>query len=325
MARHIARRLALALLTFLAITAVTFAVVRLAPGDPVHAGSTADGQLTPETYARLRAHFHLDESLPKAYVRWLSGIARLDFGNSFHTGQPVRARILERLPATALPALTALGSALVGAILLGTWLAPHADTWYDRLIGALTLTAYSIPRYVMGMLLIVVVGVRLGWLPFVGTGAADAGADATWLQRGASFTRHGLLLVICLGYPLFAYLTRVVRAAVREALASDYIRTARAKGASMRRAVWRHALPNGLLPLLTLLGVLLPPLLGGTVILEVLFSWPGLGRLMYEAAAQRDYPVIMALTTFTAGLVLIATLVVDLLYAVVDPRVRLRT
>jgi peptide/nickel transport system permease protein len=320
MLRYAVRRLALAVITLWLITTATFLVVHLAPGDPAHAAAQPEAVLRPATVERLRAQFHLDEPLPQRYGRWLKGAVQLDFGRSFHSGEPVRTRMAQRLPNTAFPAALAVGVALIVAIPLGAYWSTRRG-WIGRVLGGLTLTAYAIPRYVMGMLVIVVVGVRLGWLPFVGSGDWDS-SSGSMLGRGGQFLRHAALLIFCLAYPLAAFLTRFVGTNIRAALASDYARTARATGASLRRTVWLHALPNTLLPLLTTLGLLLPPLLGGTVILEVMFSWPGLGRLMFEAAVQRDYPLIMGLATFSAVLVLGATLVVDLLYAVADPRVR---
>jgi peptide/nickel transport system permease protein len=165
-----------------------------------------------------------------------------------------------------------------------------------------------------------VVGVQLGWLPFVGmTSTADTSSHA---GGALDVIRHGVLIGICFIYPLAAYLIRFVRDNLVGVLSADYIRTARAKGAGERRVLWRHALPNALLPLLTVVGLLLPSILSGAVILEVMFSWPGMGRLMFDAVMQRDYPVILGASAVTALVVLMGTLIVDLLYAWVDPRVR---
>jgi len=322
--RYALRRLFWGVPTFLFITLVTFFIVHLGPGDPafVSAGaSTGSTELAAEARARLRSQWGLDGPLVERYVRWVGRCVRLDFGRSFHDGQSVRAKLGERFARTALLALAALVVALLIAIPVGAQAAAHAGGWFDRGVGLLCFGLFAIPRYVMGMLLIVVVGVQLRWLPFMGMGSPDAG-EMPGIERWVDVARHSLLIGACLCYPLAAYLSRFVRDNVAAVLSEDYIRTARAKGASRMRVLYVHALPNALLPLLTVIGLALPGLLSGAVILEVMFSWPGMGRLMFDAVMQRDYPVILGASALAAVVVLLGTLAVDLLYAAADPRVR---
>ncbi len=316
MGRYALKRLAIAVPTLLLITLATFLMVHLGPGDP---SAAAEG--TAEARQRVRTQWGLDGPLLPRYGRWLVRCARLDFGRSFHDGQAVTAKVRQRAIPTLALAGCALAFALAVAIPVGVHAAVHAGGWFDRATGLLCFGLAALPRYVMAMGLIVVVGVRWGWLPCRGVAseeASRAGGAAWW----ADAVRHGVLIGLCFAYPLGAYLARLVRDNVAAVLGSDYIRTAYALGASRRRVLYRHALPNALLPLLTALGMIVPGLLSGAVILEVMFSWPGMGRLMYDAVMQRDYPVILGASTLSAVFVLGATLVVDLLYAVADPRVR---
>jgi peptide/nickel transport system permease protein len=236
----------------------------------------------------------------------------------------VRDKIGERLLPTLGLAGTALFVALLIAIPVGVRAAERAGGWFDRIVAGLCFGLSAVPPYVLGMVLIVTVGAGWNLLPFVGmdSGHQD-GPVPTFIERGLDVLRHGVLIGICFVYPLAAYLIRFVRDNMTEVLSADYIRAARARGVSPRRIRYRHALPNALIPLLTVMGMLLTAVLGGAVILEVMFSWPGLGLLMFDAAMQRDYPVIMGLTVLTSVAVLAATFVVDVLYTVADPRVRL--
>lgn len=318
--RYLLKRLAWAVPTFLFITLVTFVVVHLGPGDPaLSAGS--DAWVSAEARARLRAQWGLEGPLGERYVRWLGRCVCLDFGRSLHDGQAVAEKIGQRAGPTLALAGGALAVALLVAIPAGVHAAQRRGGLFDRGLGVGCFGLSALPRYVAGMVLIVVMGVRLGWLPFLGMTSGEVAGGAGWFVDAV---RHSLLIGLCFAYPLAAYLARFVRENTAEVLASDYIRTARALGASPRRILYRHALPNVLLPVLTVLGLIMPGLLSGAVILEVMFSWPGMGRLMYDAVMQRDYPVILGASTITAFFVLVATLVVDLLYAVVDPRVRRR-
>jgi peptide/nickel transport system permease protein len=318
-------RLILAAVTLFGISIVTFAVINLAPGDPALGGASAGGDvdMTQDVYHRLRERFHLNDPPLTRYLKWVTDVARMDFGRSFHDGRQVRAKIVERLPATLFLTIGAIGLSLLISIPLGLWAAFHAEGRLDRLLGAVCLGLYAVPRYVMAMVLIVIVSVRLEWLPFLGATSDGYGGMTHW-QRLADLLRHSVLIGVCFVYPLVSFQVRFVRANALAVLGEDYIRAARAKGAGEFRVAMGHALPNVTLPLLTLVGLMLPSVLGGSVILEVIFSWPGMGRLMFESILRRDYPVVMALSMLSAVVVLLGTLVVDLLCGLADPRVRYR-
>jgi peptide/nickel transport system permease protein len=325
MGRYLARRMLAVIATFLLITLGSFVLLHVTPGDPATSDAAFATSATPaELRARVRAQFGLDQPLHQRYFDWLARIVRFDFGQSFRDGRPVRDKIAERLLPTLGLAGTALFVALLIAIPVGVRAAERAGGWFDRIVAGVMLRVVGRAAVCPGY------GVDrhrgAGWnlLPFVGmdSGHQD-GPVPTFIERGLDVLRHGVLIGICFVYPLAAYLIRFVRDNMTEVLSADYIRAARARGVSPRRIRYRHALPNALLPLLTVMGMLLTAVLGGAVILEVMFSWPGLGLLMFDAAMQRDYPVIMGLTVLTSVAVLAATLVVDMLYTVADPRVRL--
>ena len=322
MPAYILRRLLLAIPTFFGITLVTFAVIHLAPGDPATAGAAAaDLRITPVARAELRERYRLDEPIGWRYLHWLGDVVRFDFGQSFRDGRPVADKIAERIWPTLLLVGTAMVVSLLIAVPLGVEAARRAGGLFDRLVGGVCFLFYAIPRYVMAMILIIVVGVKLDWLPFLGATSSDH-ASMAGPGRIADFLRHSVLIGICFAYPLVAYEVQFIRDNVHAALQQPFILAARARGASELRIAYRHALPNALLPLLTLIGLMLPGVIGGSVILEVMFSWPGMGRLMFDSIMERDYPVVMALSVLSAIVVLAGTLIVDLLYGLVDPRVR---
>ncbi len=323
MLRYTIKRLILALLTLLGITFVTFLMIRVAPGDPALAAMSRAGPagMSAGTYARLREHYGLDAPAWRQYGRWLGQVARLDFGRSFHDRRPVAAKIADRLPATLALASGAIMLSLVVSIPLALRCAARRDGPFDTVVGVLLYGSYAIPRYVMAMLLITVVGVQLEWLPPFGM-TSEGFESLSWPGQLADLARHFVLILLCFSYPLVAYQTRFLRGTLLDVMQEDYIRTARAKGLPESVVLRRHALPNALIPLITLIGLLVPSVIGGSVILETMFDWPGVGRLFYQAMTQRDYPVVMALTTVSAVVVLASTLAADLACAIVDPRVR---
>lgn len=316
-------RLLQALPTFVGITIVTFAVVHWAPGDPaaVQLDGTVENSVGRQAYETLRAHFGLDQPFYIQYARWLGRICTLDFGNSFADGRPVSTKIGERLPWTLSLAAISMIVGLMIAIPVGLYGAARRGSWLDRMSGGLMYALYSLPNYVAAMAVILaVVTFSLEWLPLRGA-TSDQFERLSLGGKIADLAKHYVLITLCSAYGLAAFQTRFIRANVLETLGQDYIRTARAKGLSEYRVVVKHAFRNALLPLVTLLGVLFPALVSGAVVLEVIFSWPGLGRLMFDAMLQRDYPTVMALSTLTAVLVLAGTLLADVCYGLVDPRV----
>jgi peptide/nickel transport system permease protein len=291
-----------ALVVVLGVATLVFLLLHLAPGDPVEAmlGETASGA----DRAALRAQLGLDAPLPLQYARYLHGLVRLDLGNSLHTRAPVAETIGARLPYTALLAGAALVLALLLALPLGLYSALRAGSRVETLTSVAAVLGMSLPSFVLGPLLMMVFAVWLGWLPVSAAG-----------------TPAGLVLPACtLGLVLSALLTRMVRAAVREVLAEEYIRSARARGLPELRVLWRHALRNAALPVLTVVGMQLGALLGGAVITEIVFGWPGLGQLTIEAIQRRDYPLVQGCVLVVATSYVAINRLTDLLYTVCDPR-----
>ena len=305
MLRHFLRRAAGFAVTFLLISILVFCMMEIVPGDPASAmlGTSA----TPETLAALRAQMGLDAPAILRYLRWLGGLITGDMGLSYTYGVPVGGLILERLavtlPLTGLAVLLAVGIALP----LGVTAAARP--------GGVADAGIAVPNFWIGLLLIMVVALGLGWLP--------AGGFPGWGVPGAGL-RALLLPALALAIPQSAVLTRVTRASVVEVMNEDFVRTARAKGASVSRALWRHAVPNALVPVITMLGLQISFLIGGAVLVENVFTLPGMGRLAWQALAQRDLIVIQNVVMVFATIVIVVNLGVDLLYTIVDPRLRRR-
>lgn len=316
------RRLAYLVPTLLGITIVTFLIINLAPGDPVSViqGGQIQARISPEAYQQMVKHYGLDKPIHVRYLIWLRRLATFDFGDSFRTHQPVTKMILERLPATLALNVAALFIALLAAIPLGLISAVKQNSMFDKVGGTVLYMLYSLPDFWVALLLIMLFGVTLRILPIFGMEAIDSqdlGFFGYWLDRA----RHMVLPTICLTYGSLAFLARFVRGSTLEVIRQDYVRTARAKGLDEDRVVYNHVFRNTLIPILTLLGLLLPTLISGSIILEAIFSWPGIGALFYESVLARDYPTVMGLSFITAVIVLLSTLIADLLYAWADPRV----
>jgi peptide/nickel transport system permease protein len=309
------RRLLGAVPLLLGISLIAFVLIRLAPGDPVGMLYGPDEPI--EDIARVRASLGLDQPLPVQYLAWLRNVLRGDLGRSYSDGRPVLAVIVERVPRTLQLTLSALALALVGGLSIGALAALRRNTALDALATALATACYSIPGFWLALLLILVFSVQLRLLPSGGVGTL----------RGERTLRDGLahliLPAVVLSLRELGRIVRFTRAGLLDVLESDYIRTARAKGLREHSVVWSHALRNALLPLITLLGLAVPGLLGGSIVIESVFAWPGIGRLAYEAALARNYPLIMGLTLCIGALVIIGNLLADLGYGLADPRVRL--
>ena len=315
--RYAARRLLLAVPTLAGIVLAVFLLLHLAPGDPGSAAGRATGRrISPSAAAMLRKSYGLDRPLGEQLLSWYGRAIRLDFGESFQDHRPVSTRILEALPYTLILNFGALLLALSIAVPLGVEQARRAGTLFDEATGGFLFLLYSLPSFWMAMILLSVFSARLRWFPLFGV-ASEGGFSL--FDR----LRHLALPLVCLTYGGLAFFTRMVRTSVREASAMDFVLAARTRGFSSSQALWRHAFRNALLPLITLLGLLLPGLLSGSVVVEQIFAWPGLGRLYFDAVLSRDYPLILGLTFFTSVLTLASVLAADVLYAVADPRVRL--
>jgi peptide/nickel transport system permease protein len=318
--RYTVHRLALAVPTLLGIVVLVFLLLHLAPGSPVSAlGGDSGRRVSAFAAEQMRRAYGLDRPLPERFGAWVGRVGRLDLGESFVDRRPVTARIREALPYTLLLNGLAFLLTLAIAIPLGVASGGRPDGAVDRVSGIALFALYSLPSFWAALLLQSLFAVRLRWLPLYGV-ASDAAPPgwAGWLDR----VEHLALPVVCLTYGSLAFFARLVRSGVAEARQQDYVLAARARGASRRRALWAHAFRNALLPLITLLGLLLPGLLSGSVIIEKIFAWPGLGRLYFDSILARDYPVVLALSLLGAVATLAVTLAADLAYALADPRVR---
>jgi peptide/nickel transport system permease protein len=306
------RRLSTMLLTLLAATAVVFVVLEVLPGDPASVilgtGARAD------TLAALRAQLGLDRPPLERYLAWVGGLARGELGASYTYGVPVAQLIAERSVVSLPLALMAIVLSTAIAIPVGVFAASRRSTFSDTALMGVTQLGVAVPNFWFAMLLILLFAVWLGWVPAGGFPGWDAG----WWPA----LRSLLLPALALALPQAAILARLTRSAVLEALAEDYVRTARAKGLNRREAVWRHAVPNALIPVVTIMGLQFSFLVAGTIIIENVFYLPGIGRLTFQAIAQRDLTVVRDLVVVIAALVIIVNFVVDLLYLWLDPRLR---
>lgn len=305
MLRFFLRRLSHAVIVVCGVAVLVFSLIHLIPGDPVEVMLGEAAQ--PADLQALRHALGLDQALHIQFWHYLQGLTHLDLGNSLHSRRPVLDLLLERLPATLELTVAALLLAISVALPLGVIAALRKNSGWDRSAMAFAMLGVSVPSFWMGPVLILVFAVWLGWLPV-------SGRDG--------FTSL-LLPALTLGLGMAAILARMVRSALLDTLNEDYIRTARAKGLPMRVVVWRHALRNALLPVITLLGLQLGALLGGTVITETVFAWPGIGLLVVESIQRRDYPVVQACVLFISIAYVLVNTLIDLIYAQVDPRVRL--
>jgi peptide/nickel transport system permease protein len=322
MIQFLLRRLLLGLVTLFGITLVTFFVIRLAPGGPVGVldVGTEEG-ISPETYERLEKHFGLDKPVVVQYLLWLKRIVTGDFGHSFITGERVSAKVGRALWPTISVAVISLVLAFAISVPIGIYGAYRPHGIFDRIASTTLYMLYSVPSYIMGVMLVVYLGMEWDLLPFHGMRSDDHDTLSA-IGKAGDYAKHYALITFCFAFGSLAYYSRFVRQNLLEVVRQDYIRTARAKGLSERRVLVRHAFTNSLIPFITLLGLTLPGILSGSVILEDLFGWPGLGRLYFQSVMTRDYPVIMALNLITAVVVLACTLLADLAYGLVDPRVK---
>lgn len=321
---YVTRRLLYAIITFIGITIGTFVLIHSAPGDPVqfYAGRGSITSASKAAMDALRHEFYLDRPLTVQYGHWLRGVLTLDFGRSLVTRRPISEVIADKLPRTlALNGVAFLLAAAIG-IPIGLWSASSSRRLLDRGSAVGFFLLYSLPTFWVGLLLMEFFSVRLGILPLFGV-TSDDYLQMSQGQQIADRIRHLALPVITLTYGQLAIFARFSRSALREVIRQDFVTTARAKGAGEAAVMWRHAFRNALLPIITLVGLTVPYLISGSVIVEDVFNWDGIGLLYFDSIRARDYPVIMALTVLTAIVTLLATLVADLLYAAADPRVRL--
>ena len=302
-------------LTLLGVSVVTFLFLRLIPGDAITARLGTSTALSPDQLARLRAYFGLDEPLYLQYLTWLGSLLRGDAGFSLRSGQPVTTEIAARLPVTIELALAAALVALAVGIPLGLLSALRPESGLDLAARAFGLLGLALPNFWLGTLLILLFARYLHWMP-------NTGGYVDLLVDPAANLKFLLFPALTLGVAMAAVVMRTTRSAMLDVLGADYIRTARAKGLAMRRVVEAHALKNGLIVVVTVLGIQVGYLLGGAVIVEDVFSLPGLGRMLVTAIDQRDYALVQAGVLVIASLFVLANTVVDVLYGFLDPRIR---
>ena len=304
----------------LGITMITFLIANLAPGDPISALISPEDQLNEEDLERMRRALGLDKPIPIRYVIWVKELVTGNFGFSYFTKQPVLDRVIPRL----LPTIELTGVALLISLLVGVGFgvisALRQYSVWDYSLSVLSLIGLSIPTFFFGLVALLVFGLLWPVLPVFGMSSGET--DLSLTAKIADNLRHTILPATVLSIDLVATNTRYARTAMLDVLGADYIRTARSKGLDEWVVMGRHAFRNAVLPIITITSLRLPLLLGGAVVIEVVFSWPGLGQLSVDAIHQRDYPVLMALTLFLSTLVLVSNLMADVLYAYADPRIR---
>jgi len=305
------------------ITLMCFIVINLAPGSPATFQEELSPKASPEAVEALKKLYGLDKPIHERYLNWLKMVVTLDLGKSFVDGRNVKDKIKERLPITVTLNLLSLLLILVIAIPIGVYSALKQGSLFDRALTVFVFTGFSVPTFWLALLAMIVFGVNLGWLPI--SGIHSIGAETMpFYERLIDWIKHLILPVTIMSFAGLAGISRYTRSSMLEVLRQDYIRTARAKGLPERVVIARHALRNALLPVVTLLGLAIPGLIGGSVIFESIFSIPGMGQLFYSSAMARDYPTIMGILIIGALLTLIGNLIADIAYFIVDPRIRVK-
>jgi peptide/nickel transport system permease protein len=313
------RRLLQLVPVLLAIATLNFLLLQVAPGDAADIIAGQSGHATPEFVAALRAEFGLDQPMWKQYLLYIGKLATLDLGYSFQYQLPVWSLILERLPATLLLMVPALCLAIGLGVVLGVVAARRRGGLVDNAVSVGALVVYATPVFWLGLMLIVLFSIQLGWLP--SGGMSDVRGAETGLAHALDVSRHLVLPVLTMALFYVAIYTRLMRASMLEVYSLDFITTARAKGVPEAAIAWRHAARNALLPVVTLAGLQFGHLLGGSVLVETVFGWPGLGRLVFDSLLQRDLNLLLGILFVSSVVVVLANLAADLAYGLLDPRI----
>jgi peptide/nickel transport system permease protein len=306
MLRYVLVRLVGAVPVLLGITIAVFFMVRLVPGDPIDIMYANQPTPSPELRAQIEREMGLDLPIYRQYIRFVGNALQGDLGTSYRTKQPVAEHIKQRMPNTAKLTVASLAVALAIGLTAGVLSATFRNTWLDRISMLIAVAGVSIPAFWLGLMLILLFSVRLGWFPVAGSQG--------W--------QYLVLPAFTLGLVVSAVLARITRAGMIEALEQDYVRTARAKGLHEFNVVWRHALRNALIPIITIVGLLIGSLLSGAFIIEAVFGYPGIGLLAVQALQTRDFPMIQGIVLFIAVIYVVVNLVVDILYGFIDPRIK---
>jgi len=319
---YICRRLLMMIPLLIGITLISFVVIHLAPGEPTDMQTDLNPKASAEMRERLRDRYHLDEPLMVQYGLWMAQLAQLDFGESFALDhRPVRDKILERLPVTILINALSILAILALAVPIGIYSAIHQGGVFDRGSTLLVFLGFAMPSFWLALLLMDWLGVRYGLFPVVGIRSLGFEYLDGW-QQILDVMHHLALPVFVSAFGGLAGFSRYMRANMLEVIRQDYILTARAKGLPERLVILRHALRNALLPVITILGLSVPGLIGGSVIFETIFAIPGMGKLFFDGVMMRDYPLIMGVLVIGAILTLVGNLLADVGYAIADPRIR---
>ncbi len=308
-------------IAILLIATVNFMLVRAAPGDPVSVLAGEAGASDPQFVAQLRAQFGLDKPLGTQLATCLGKAVRLDLGFSYRQQAPVLKLIAERLPATLLLTGSAFVLSLLFGVTLGALSARRAGTWVDSSISVVALVFYATPLYWLALMAVLVFSVQLDWLP--GFGFSSVGAGYSGLRLAGDIAQHLVLPALTLALFYMAVYARMTRAAMLDVAQMDFVKTARAKGVKPGRILRAHVLRNALLPVVTLAGIQAGGMIGGAVLTETVFAWPGIGRLMFDALLQRDYSLLLGAFLVTAAMAVLFNLVTDFVYTLVDPRIEL--
>ena len=324
MGPYLVRRTMIAVVVLFGITAINFSFITVSPGDPIRMmafrqieeDSSAIQIYTEEWIEQQRARLGLDQPLPIRYVRWLSALAQGNLGNSLIRGVPVADEIGGKIGATLRLTVAALILKLLIGLSVGILSALKHYSWTDYSATVLSFLALSVPNFFLGLVFVYVIALKLNWLPT--SGLETLGVESNWIDK----LQHIIMPAIVLGASGAATLVRYTRSSLLEVLKQDYVVVARAKGLSERVVIMRHALRNGLLPIITIVSLQIPVLFAGSVIVESVFAWPGLGTYAVRAVTEKDYAAIMAVNLIGAVLVLVANLIADIAYAVADPRIR---
>ncbi len=320
MVGFVVRRLQLMIPLLLGVTFLTFAIINLIPGSPV-TQLRANPKFRPEDAARLERQLGLDRPWPERYVEWLGELARGDLGVSMHNEVPVAGRILDVLPNTLLLTISSLALALLVAVPLGIYAADRYRTWFDHSASLAAVVMYAMPTFYLALLLVILFALKFReWgLPSLPVGGMTSPRDGGGFVDRA---QHLILPTLSLALIQIGGWSAYIRSQMLETLGQDFVRTARSKGLAHRSVIFRHAARNAFLPLVTLVGLSLPGLFGGALIIENIFAWPGMGRLTIEAVGRRDYTMVMGTTLLFAALTMVSNLIADVMYGILDPRVR---
>jgi peptide/nickel transport system permease protein len=319
---YLIKRLFLMIPLFFGITLISFGVIHLAPGSPIDMATDLNPKATAEVKERMRAFYGLDKPLHVQYGNWLRRLASLDFGISFsQDGRRVSDKILERLPITIFLNVVSLVIIFLVAAPIGVLSATYQNSFFDKVTTVIVFIGFAVPHFWLALLMMILFGVHLGWLPISGLKSLNYEYLPLSAQIWDRFS-HLILPIFISASGGLAGLSRYMRSNMLEVIRQDYITTAKAKGLAARTVIFKHAMRNALLPVITILGLSIPGLIGGSVIFETIFAIPGMGQLFYASVMARDYPTIMGILVIGAVLTLIGNLIADLSYALADPRIR---